>query len=240
MTQGKVAVVTGACGGIGRAICKRLKAEGMKIVAIDVVPPKEPDSDIDYRTFDITDTTTLRQTVEDIVATHGAIDVWVNNAGFLERREALEISEEEWNQTLAINLTAAFFGAQQAARVMREKGKGGSIINLSSYAGLKARPNCAPYAAAKAAIAHLTSCLAIEWGPYNIRVNAIAPGYIETPMSAWMHQDEQQRTMLLARTPLGRIGQPAEIADAVAFLAGEGSSYITGHTLSVDGGIVRS
>lgn len=240
MEKTKVAVVTGASGGIGLAICRRLKADGMKIVAIDRASPAQMDDDVDYRTLDITQTALLGEVANDIAACHGSFDLWVNNAGFLERKEALEINEAEWNATLAVNLTATFFGAQQAARIMRGIGHGGAIINLSSYAGLKARPNCAAYAAAKAAIAHLTACLAVEWGQYGIRVNAIAPGYIETPMSAWMHQDEQQRAQLLARTPLARLGEPSEIAEAVRFLANDDSSYITGHTLSVDGGIVRS
>ncbi|MBB4038817.1 NAD(P)-dependent dehydrogenase (short-subunit alcohol dehydrogenase family) [Microvirga flocculans] len=240
MEQKKVAVITGASGGIGSAICERLKADGFTIVAIDRVSPAQQDADFDGVTVDIADTQALAKAAEDIVARHGAIDVWVNNAGFLERREALDISEAEWNRTLAVNLTATFFGAQYAARSMRASGRGGAIVNLSSYAGLKARPNCAAYAAAKAAVAHLTSCLAVEWGQYGIRVNAIAPGYIETAMSAWMHQDPVQRTQLLGRTPLARLGEPMEIADAVSFLVGKDSSYITGHVLSVDGGIVRA
>jgi len=240
MEQTRVAVITGASGGIGSAVCRRLKADGMKIVAIDRVPPTQKDEGIDYRICDITDTAALAGIADDIADRHSSIDVWVNNAGFLERKEALEISEAEWNETLSVNQTATFFGAQHAARIMRQSGRGGAIINLSSYAGLKARPNCAAYAAAKAAIAHLTACLAVEWGQYEIRVNAIAPGYIETAMSAWMHQDEQHRAQLLGRTPLARLGEPSEIAEAVRFLAREESSYITGHTLSVDGGIVRA
>lgn len=122
---------------------------------------------------------------------------------------------------------------------MRDCG-GGSIVNLSSYAGLKGRPNCAHYAASKAAVAHLTVCLAIEWGPLNIRVNAIAPGYVETSMSAWMHADPQQRAIYTEQTPLKRLGQPREIADSVSYLASVEASYITGQVLSVDGGIARS
>lgn len=212
----------------------------MKIIAVDRQPPAQKDEDIDYHILDITNIAALSKLAGDIADRYNSVDVWVNNAGFLERKEALEISEAEWNATLSVNLTATFFGAQQAARIMRWSGRGGTIINLSSYAGLKARPNCAAYASAKAAVAHLTACLAVEWGQYKIRVNAIAPGYIETAMSAWMHQDEQQRAQLLGRTPLGRLGEPSEIAEAVRFLAREDSSYITGHTLSVDGGIVRA
>lgn len=236
--RGKVAVVTGASGGIGAAICAKLSAEGARVVALDRQDGVRSDG-IDRRIVDITDTAALQDVVERVATDYGRLDIWVNNAGFLERQAALDITVDDWSRSLDVNLTAAFFGAQAAARVMKDNG-GGSILNLSSYAGLKARPNCAHYAAAKAAIAHLTSCLAIEWGPLNIRVNAIAPGYIETPMSAWMHADPEQKAIYLGRTPLGRMGQPAEIADSVSFLASDAAGYITGHVLGVDGGIGRS
>ncbi|KFC63600.1 Short-chain dehydrogenase/reductase SDR [Bosea sp. LC85] len=236
--RGKIAVVTGASGGIGAAICAKLNAEGARVIALD--RQDGPGSTgIDRRIVDIANTAALQDTVAQIAADYGRIDIWVNNAGFLERRAALDITRDGWGKSIDVNLTAAFFGAQAAARVMKDSG-GGSIVNLSSYAGLKARPNCAHYAAAKAAIAHLTSCLAIEWGPLNIRVNAIAPGYIETPMSAWMHADPEQKAIYLGRTPLGRMGQPTEIADSVSFLASDAAGYITGHVLGVDGGIGRS
>jgi NAD(P)-dependent dehydrogenase (short-subunit alcohol dehydrogenase family) len=236
--NGRVAVVTGASGGIGAAICAKLSAEGAFVVALDRRSDEALDG-VERRVVDITNTSLLQNTVEEIAAKHSRIDIWVNNAGFLKRQAAFEITPEDWRHSIDVNLTAAFFGAQAAARIMKENG-GGSVINLSSYAGLRGRPNCAHYAAAKAGIAHLTSCLAIEWGPFNIRVNAIAPGYIETPMSAWMLEDSEQKAIYLGRTPLGRMGRSDEIAEAVSFLTSDSAAYITGQVLGVDGGIARS
>ena len=118
--------------------------------------------------------------------------------------------------------------------------RSGAIINLSSYAGVKPRPNCADYASAKAAVAHLTQCLALEWSPMGLRVNAIAPGFIETPMSSWMHADAATHAEYIGRLPARRLGQPAEIADAVLYLASQASAYVTGHVLLVDGGVSKT
>lgn len=236
--DGKVAVVTGSSGGIGAAICTKLITEGATVIGLDREVGREA-ALMDVELVDISNLEALQTAVAKVADRHGRLDIWVNNAGFLERQAALDITVDDWRKSLDVNLTAAFFGAQAAARIMKENG-GGSIVNLSSYAGLKGRPNCAHYAAAKAAIAHLTTCLAVEWGPLAIRVNAIAPGYIETPMSAWMHADPEQKAIYLGRTPLGRMGQPKEIADAVSFLSSEAASYITGHVLGVDGGIAKS
>ena len=237
LLAGKVAVVTGANGGIGRAICEAFTREGARVVGIDrdALPSGHP---AEGRQIDVTKFDEIAALAKGIHTLYGKLDIWVNNAGFLARGPALEVTPDAWRETIAVNLDATFFGAQAAARVMSEKG--GAIINLSSYAGIKARPQCAAYAAAKAAVAHLTACLATEWGPLGIRVNALAPGYIETPMSAWMHQDPMQRAALLSRTPLGRIGQPEEIASAATFLASDTAAFITGQTLGVDGGAVKT
>lgn len=235
---GKVAVVTGSNGGIGAAICAKLVEEGATVIGLDREAGGGT-AGVDFRALDISDLDGLQKAVGEIADRHGRLDIWVNNAGFLERQAAFDITVDDWRRSLDVNLTAAFFGAQAAARIMKDGG-GGSIVNLSSYAGLKGRPNCAHYASAKAAISHLTTCLAVEWGPLDIRVNAIAPGYIETPMSAWMHADPEQKAIYLGRTPLGRMGQPKEIADAVSFLSSEAASYITGQVLGVDGGIAKS
>lgn len=234
---GKIAVVTGASGGIGSAICAKLTDEGATVVALD--RSENAFRGADRRIVDVTNVDLLKETIEEVARTYGRLDIMVNNAGILDRRPAFDISPDEWSKVVDVNLTATFFGAQAAGRIMRDCG-GGSIVNLSSYAGLKGRPNCAHYAASKAAVAHLTVCLAIEWGPLNIRVNAIAPGYVETSMSAWMHADPQQRAIYTEQTPLKRLGQPLEIADSVSYLASVEASYITGQVLSVDGGIARS
>ena len=236
--SGKIAVVTGANGSIGRATVLGLLAQGALVVATDIAAESNFDviAGVQYRQLDVTLVEALRELSDRVAREHEKLDIWVNNAGTLSRGPALDLSPELWDRTFAINLKGTFFGAQAAARHMAKAGAG-VIINLSSYAGVKARPNCADYAAAKAGVAHLTQCLSLEWSPLGIRVNAIAPGYIETPMSSWMHADPQTYQTYVEKTPSRRIGQPSEIAAAVAYLASESASYVTGHVMMVDGGI---
>lgn len=236
---GKVAVVTGAGGGIGRAVVAALRKQGVTVVATDRDLAALADVDADRRELDVTRPQALHALAQAVAAEHGALDIWVNNAGFMERMPALELDEASWQRTLDINLKGAFFGAQAAAKQMIAQGSG-AIINLSSYAGVKPRPNCADYASAKAGVAHLTQCLALEWSPKGLRVNAIAPGFIETPMSSWMHADAATYAEYIERLPARRLGQPAEIADAALYLASQASAYVTGHVLLVDGGVSRT
>lgn len=236
---GKVAVVTGAGGGIGRAVVAALRKQGVTVVATDRDLAALSDVDADRRELDVTRPQALHALAQAVSAEHGALDIWVNNAGFMERMPALELDEAGWQRTLDINLKGTFFGAQAAAKQMIPQG-GGAIINLSSYAGVKPRPNCADYASAKAGVAHLTQCLALEWSPKGLRVNAIAPGFIATPMSSWMHADAATYAEYIERLPARRLGQPAEIADAALYLASQASAYVTGHVLLVDGGVSRT
>ncbi|MNJ21800.1 Gluconate 5-dehydrogenase [compost metagenome] len=241
--RGKIAVVTGAGGGIGQATVRALCANGVKVIAtdldVDAIVLAFAGLEVECEYLDVTDVEALRGLSEGIEARHGGIDIWVNNAGMLARSSALELSAGDWQRTLDVNLKGTFFGAQAAAACMLKRCSG-VIVNLSSYAGIKARPNCADYASAKAAIAHLTQCLALEWGPLGIRVNAIAPGYIETPMSSWMHGDPEAYKSYMQRTPARRLGRPDEIASAVLFLSSHASSYVMGHVLVVDGGITHA
>lgn len=236
---GKVAVVTGANGGIGRATVEALADHGVHVVMTDMRAPDELPENVEFRTLDVTDVEAVRALADDIVARHGRLDIWVNNAGMLKRQDSLELELDDWLKTIAVNLQGTFFGAQAAARQMSKRG-GGSIVNLSSYAGIKARPNCADYASAKAGVAHLTQCLALEWGRLGVRVNAIAPGFIETPMSNWMHGDPATYQAYLAKIPAGRLGQPEEIARTVVYLCSDLASYVTGHVVAVDGGASKA
>ncbi|MBD9418538.1 SDR family oxidoreductase [Achromobacter sp. ACM04] len=236
---GKIAVVTGAGGGIGRAMAAAFRQQGATVVATDLDLGALSGVDADCRQLDVTQAQAVRALADAVAAQYGALDVWVNNAGFMARMPALDLDEAAWQRTMDINLKGTFFGAQAAARHMIAQGSG-AIINLSSYAGVKPRPNCADYAAAKAGVAHLTQCLALEWSPKGLRVNAIAPGFIETPMSSWMHADAATFAEYVERLPARRVGQPSEIADAALYLASQASGYVTGHVLMVDGGVSKT
>lgn len=234
---GKVAVVTGAAGGIGQAIVATLRRHGATVIGTDLRRPAEPDPD--FRLLDVSNTEAIQAVAAEVAGTYGGLHIWVNNAGMLQRVDAREITEAAWERSLHVNLRSTVFGCQAAAKEMARHG-GGAIVNLSSYAGLKARPNCIDYAAAKAGVDHATKCLAVEFGGLGIRVNCIAPGYIDTPMSGWMHADPALRAEYLAKTPLRRLGRPEEIAMGVLYLASPMSSFVTGHTLVIDGGIIHA
>lgn len=236
---GKIAVVTGAGGGIGRAMAAAFRQQGATVVATDLELAALSGVDADCRQLDVTQAQAVRELADAVAAQYGALNVWVNNAGFMARMPAMDLDEAAWQRTMDINLKGTFFGAQAAARHMIAQGSG-AIINLSSYAGVKPRPNCADYAAAKAGVAHLTQCLALEWSPKGLRVNAIAPGFIETPMSSWMHADAATYAEYVERLPARRVGQPSEIADAALYLASQASAYVTGHVLMVDGGVSKT
>jgi len=236
------ALITGASSGIGRSIALRFAEEGANVVVADVrsepreggTPTHERLSDGVFIETDVSDIEQLRSTVNETVETFGSLDVMVNNAGVFPGSQPIEtVSEDEYDRLLAINLKGVYFGCTLAAEVMREQDDGGSIINLSSIAGVVAFDDSAAYCASKGGVTNLTRELAVELGNDGIRVNAINPGVIETAMST---EDAAVAGTLGDRIPLGRDGQPEEIAGAALFLASEDASYVTGHNLVVDGG----
>lgn len=233
--DGKVAVVTGSNGGIGRAVVELLRAQGATVIATDL---HQPDGDTEhFMQLDVADTKRIDEVAVGVKERFGALDIWINNAGMLVRAPAGELTQEAWDLSLNVNLRSTVFASRAAAAAMGERG--GAIVNLSSYAGLKARPNCIDYAAAKAGVHHATKCMALEFGPRGIRVNCIAPGYIETPMSSWMHADPVLKNEYLAKTPLRRLGQPQDVALGVLYLVSPMAAYVTGHTLLIDGGCMH-
>lgn len=243
--NGQIALVTGAARGLGRAISLALAAAGADVALglrsqqADAGLAKEIEA-LGRRCLplqmDMTNLDQITKAVDDTVAHFGRLDILVNNAGVAPGNPAESVREEDFDFTLAINLKGTFFASQAAGRVMIRQ-QSGRIINMSSQAGFAALPGESVYCMTKAGIAHLTKCLAIEWGPHNITVNAVAPTFIHTPGTQPTLSDPEFRAEVVERiAALHRIGEPMEVAGAVVFLASPAASLITGHTLLIDGG----
>ncbi len=242
---GQVALVTGAARGLGRAISRALAhagadiALGLREVSSGGGLAREIEAlgrQALPLQMDVTHLDQIFRAVEKTLGRFGRLDILVNNAGGGFNNLAEYVPENEFDETLAKNLKGTFFASQAAGRVMIRQ-KRGCIINMSSQAGFVALPTESVYCASKAAIAQLTKCLAVEWGKYNIRVNAVAPTFIATPGTEEALSDPAFRADTVERiAALHRIGEPAEVAGAVVFLASAAASLITGHTLLIDGG----
>ena len=239
----KVAVVTGAGRGIGLEIVRELLARGMTVVAVDVREDLlaelaanlgEPGERIDCRTQDVTDAEGFSALIDEVAEKYGRIDVLVNNAGITRDNLLLRISDEDWETVLKVNLTSAFIGTRAAARHMLRR-RDGAIINMASYSGIAGNRGQANYSASKAGLIGLTKTTAKELAGKNVRANAVAPGFIATEMTDGLPQ--QAKDVALQMIPLKRMGQPADVAKLVAFLASDEGSYITGQVISVDGGL---
>jgi len=242
---GQVALVTGAARGLGHAISLALAHAGADVALglRDVNTGGNSAHEIAALgrralplQMDMTSLDQIFRAVEDASAHFGRLDILVNNAGVAPENPAEKVREEDFDLTLAVNLKGTFFASQAAGRVMIRQ-KYGRIINMSSQAGFAALPTESVYCMTKAAIAHLTRCLAVEWGKYNITVNAVAPTFIFTPGTEAALADPAFRTDVIERiAALHRIGEPMEVAGAVVFLASPAASLITGATILIDGG----
>ncbi|MEU7633048.1 3-oxoacyl-ACP reductase FabG [Nocardia sp. NPDC049220] len=242
----KVAIVTGAAQGIGAATALRLAAEGASVAVLDRSCTDETVAQITAAggvalgyVCDVTDRTSVQTTFDATASDLGHPHILVNNAGITRDDLFFRLSEDDWSTVLSVNLTGAYHCAQVAQKFMVAQ-RYGKIVSLSSRSALGNRGQ-ANYAAAKAGIQGLTATLAIELGPYNVNVNAVAPGYIATAMTAATADRvgmtaEDHQTMVAERTPLGRVGQPEEVAAVIAFLASDEASYVSGQTLYVNGG----
>jgi NAD(P)-dependent dehydrogenase (short-subunit alcohol dehydrogenase family) len=244
---GRTALVTGAARGIGRG-CAIALAQAGADVALGFRDPGSTDAralvgviaSLGRRALplamDITRREQITTAVAEAVRHFGRIDVLVNNAGIGPPNPAEAVTEADFDRTVAVNLKGTFFVSQEVGRAMIHDGRGGRIVILGSQAGFVALPTESVYCMTKAALAHLTKCLAVEWAPHGINVNAVAPTFIRTPGTVKWLADDDFRRDLLARIPLGRVGDPVDVAGAVVFLASPAAAMVTGATLMIDGG----
>ena len=241
----KVAVVTGAAKGIGLACVKALAAEGAKVVLADVevAAGERAAEDIQaggaealFIACDVGDKTQVDALIGSAVAAYGRLDCAVANAGIVYACDFLELAEEDFDRVLRVNLKGVFLTGQAAARQMVAQGTGGTVINMSSVNAVMAIPSITPYVVAKGGVNQLTKVMALALADKGIRVNAIGPGSILTDVFRQVVSDKAAMADILSRTPLGRVGEPEEVAKVAVFLASEDSSYITGQTIYPDGG----
>jgi NAD(P)-dependent dehydrogenase (short-subunit alcohol dehydrogenase family) len=243
--DGKIAVVTGAAGGIGRWLAAGLGAAGAAIVATDIdedgltrVATVLGAAGIEHETVavDLTAEAAPEEIVGAAIARFGAVHVVVNNAVVNRRMPVVEMDGETWDWIVRVNLRLPYFLAQRAAREMIDRRTGGSIISISSLNIAHALENVSVYGATKAGLSQLTRHMALEWAEYGIRANAIAPGFMDTPLAAPIWNDPDTSRWILNRVPLERRGHPAELVGACLLLASDAGSFLTGQTIFVDGG----
>ena len=243
--KGKVAIVSGAGSGIGYAIAERFAAAGAS-VCVNYLGSEEEAKALAKRLpkaiafkADVSKAAEVKAMVDATVEKLGSVDVLVNNAGVERSMPFLDIDEATWELLLNVDLKSAFLCAQACGRVMRDSGKGGSIVNISSIHEDLPFPGHTPYCAAKGGLRMLMRNAALELAPYKIRVNNVAPGAIATPINAKTLKDPKKLASLEKIIPLNRVGSPEEVAEVTLFLASDASSYVTGSTYYVDGGMVR-
>ncbi len=243
--HGKIAIVTGGAFGIGAACATRLAELGARVAIFDTdeahaeATAREirAEGDVAQRiSCNLGDVASIESAIGSTIDAFGRIDIVVNNAGIFPMTPALELTERAWDRVLEVNLKGAFFCSQLAARRMVKQGDGGAIVNIASIDAFHPSGALAHYDASKGGLVMLTRSLAKELAPHRIRVNAIAPGAIETPGASGALQDPAVRNAFVSRIPLARMGAPDDIARGVVYLASEASDYVTGSTLVIDGG----
>jgi len=242
----QVAVVTGSGSGLGQAIAIAFAEAGATVVVTDLAQrlhnaKKTRDRIIQLGkksvavSLNVTSIRSIRRMVKKTIDQYGRIDILVNNAGVNISKPAVEVTEDDWDKVLDVNLKGVFFCCQEVGRTMIER-RFGKIINVASQNGVIGYYNRAAYCSSKAGVVNLTRVLAIEWASKNINVNAIGPTFVRTPLTDKLFQEESFTNEVLRRIPLGRLGQPEDITGSVVFLASSAAQLITGHTLLIDGG----
>ncbi len=241
----KVAIVTGGGRGIGRTLAVALAEAGADVIVVsrtqeDIDKTVELVEETGRKGFgisaDLTRHSEVAELMRKVKAEFPKVDVLINNAGMNIRTPALEVSEEEWDLIMSTNLKSAFMVSQETAKIMKDNG-GGTILNVSSVAGHVALRTGVVYGATKAALIQMTKTLALEWSKYDIRINAIGPWYFKTPLTEKLLKDETYHNEILAQTPMKRVGNIEELIGPALFLTSDASSYVTGQTLFVDGGM---
>ena len=245
--EGKVAVVTGAASGIGAAVALELARNGALVAVLDVNAADAKATagqaaalgpDAFAVRVDTADVESVAAAAGEVTERWGGVDVLVNNAGITGSGSLSEVSPADWQRVLDVNLTGYLFCAQQFGAVMRQRG-GGSVIHVSSVAGINPQAWSGAYSPSKAAVAMLSRVLALEWGPDGVRSNAVAPGLTRTPMVEEIYQVPGMLEARSRAVPLRRIASPQDLADACAWLASDRSSYVTGQEIAVDGGLIQ-
>ncbi|MEN0584364.1 MULTISPECIES: 2-dehydro-3-deoxy-D-gluconate 5-dehydrogenase KduD [unclassified Kosakonia] len=240
---GKVAIVTGCDTGLGQGMALGLAEAGCDIVGVGRKVPQETASRVQAlgRRFhaiqaDLRHQQGLEEVVKQAVATFGHINILVNNAGTIRRCNAIDFSEQDWDDVMNLNLKTVFFLSQAVARQFIAQGNGGKIINIASMLSYQGGIRVPSYTASKSGVMGLTRLLANEWAPHQINVNAIAPGYMATNNTQQLREDAERSQEILERIPAGRWGKPEDLKGAAVFLASKAADYINGYTLAVDGG----
>jgi 3alpha(or 20beta)-hydroxysteroid dehydrogenase len=242
--EDKIVLLTGAAGGMGASHAAVMAGEGAKVIILDILDDEGEEYaaklradglDVEYRHLDVTREADWQAAVAFARERHGRVDVLVNNAGIQSFKNSPDETLEMWNKTIAVNQTGPFLGMKNVIPVMREQGRG-SIVNISSTAAIQADEDQVAYVASKGALSAMTKAAALDHALENIRVNAICPGLVDSRMAYLYGEDEMAGWIDF--TPMRRIAQPEEISQAVVFLASDESSYVTGHSLVVDGGLV--
>ena len=241
--QGKVAIVTGCNTGLGQGMAIGLAEAGCKVVGVNRREPTETMQQMQAASYEFLDVRAdlskldeIPYIIEETIAAFGKVDILVNNAGIIRREDAIDFSEQNWDDVMNINTKTVFFMSQAVAKQFIAQGNGGKIINIASMLSFQGGIRVPSYTASKSAVMGITRAMANEWAKYNINVNGIAPGYMETNNTEALRADKARNAAILERIPAQRWGTPADVAGPCVFLASNAANYINGYTISVDGG----